>query len=202
MHEAFVQYMGSQMRPNVYLELGVGEGDTFNLIAPFVSRAIAVDTKMPECLEDFETYEMKTEEFFNDGWLKGTADLIFIDADQSYAGVKSDLMNSLKVLSEDGMIIINNTDPISEKNMTAEGHKLVDEIEEGKIPHMNVTTLPIGDGGLSIITNKKCSRTQQRASSPDKVDKDGKLKPKFYVPEAYNLSEYAEMKANSPYKQY
>jgi hypothetical protein len=202
MHEAFVQYMGSQMRPNVYLELGVGEGDTFNLIAPFVSRAIAVDTKMPECLEDFETYEMKTEEFFNDGWLKGTADLIFIDADQSYAGVKSDLMNSLKVLSEDGMIIMNNTDPISEKNMTAEGHKLVDEIEEGKIPHMNVTTLPIGDGGLSIITNKKCSRTQQRASSPDKVDKDGKLKPKFYVPEAYNLSEYAEMKANSPYKQY
>jgi hypothetical protein len=190
------------MRPNVYLELGVGEGDTFNLIAPFVSRAIAVDTKMPECLEDFETYEMKTEEFFNDGWLKGTADLIFIDADQSYAGVKSDLMNSLKVLSEDGMIIMNNTDPISEKNMTAEGHKLVDEIEEGKIPHMNVTTLPIGDGGLSIITNKKCSRTQQRASSPDKVDKDGKLKPKFYVPEAYNLSEYAEMKANSPYKQY
>jgi spermidine synthase len=153
-------------------------------------------------LEDFETYEMKTEEFFNDGWLKGTADLIFIDADQSYAGVKSDLMNSLKVLSEDGMIIMNNTDPISEKNMTAEGHKLVDEIEEGKIPHMNVTTLPIGDGGLSIITNKKCSRTQQRASSPDKVDKDGKLKPKFYVPEAYNLSEYAEMKANSPYKQY
>jgi len=202
MHEAFVQYMGSQMRPNVYLELGVGEGTTFNLIAPFVSRAIAVDTKMPECLEDFETYEMDSSEFFADGWLNGTADLIFIDADQSYKGVKADLMNSLKVLSEDGMIIMNNTDPISDKNMTSEAHKLVDEIEEGKIPHMNVTTLPIGDGGLSIITNKKCSRTQQRASSPDKVDKDGKLKPKFYVPEAYNLSEYAEMKANSPYKQY
>ena len=208
-HEAFIQYLGSQLKPNIYIELGVDEGNTFNLIAPFVSRAIAVDVKMPECLEDFETYEMKTDEFFKDGWFLDQADLIFIDADHTSQGARKDLMNSLKILSDDGMIIMHDTDPVSDlmckdnekldwKNLSGDVYKIIDEIEEnanGEFDGINVLTLPIGDAGLSLITKKKCSRTQQRASNPDRVDIAGKLKPKFYVPTAYGLNE-------SPYKSY
>ena len=202
-HEAFVQYIGANIKPNIYLELGVGEGDTFKMIAPHVSRAIAVDIKIPDCLEDYETYEMESSEFFGDGWFKGEADLIFIDADQTYAGVRKDLMRSLEIISEDGVIIMHNTDPISDKDMDSEAYKLVDEIEEGKIEDVNVITLPVGEAGLSLISKKKCTRTQRRSvAPPENIDKEGKLKPKFYVPEAYNLSEYAAMKEKSPYKQY
>lgn len=204
-HEAFVQYMGSTIRPNVYIELGVGEGNTFNKIAPFVSRAIAVDTKIPKELEDYEVYEMETSQFFGDGWFIGEADLIFIDAATSYEEVKKDLKNALDILSDDGMIILNSTDPVSnfmQDNPAACGdvYKLVDDVEEGTLAEVNVVTLPIGDGGLSLITKKKCSRTQRR--TPENTDKTGKLKPKFYVPEAYNMNTYADMKAKSPYKQF
>ena len=209
-HEAFVQYMGAQIRPNIYIELGVDEGKTFKMIAPYVSRAIAVDTKIPECLEDNETYEMETNEFFGDEWFKGEADLIFIDADHSYAGARKDLLNALEILSDDGMIIMHDTDPISESykdnpERCGDVYKIIDEIEEnpkGEFDHINVTTLPIGDAGLSLITKKKCSRTQQRAAAPERVDTAGKLKPKFYVPEAYNLRDQLEGKSTGPYKRY
>jgi|TARA_E500000305_G_scaffold108738_1_gene111805 hypothetical protein len=202
-HESFIQYLGSQIKPNVYLELGVDEGNTFKLIAPFVSRAIAVDMKMPKSVEDFETYEMKTDEFFADGWFQDEADLIFIDADHTYEGARKDLINSLKILSDDGMIIMHDTDPVSETykddpERCGDVYKIIDEIEEdakGEFEGINVTTLPIGDAGLSLITKKKCSRTQQRSSNPERVDTAGKLKPKFYVPTAYGFNE-------SPYKQY
>ena len=200
-HEAFVQYIGSQIKPNVYIELGVDEGKTFLMIAPFVSRAIAVDKKIPECLEDYETYEMETSEFFGDGWFKEEADLIFIDADHSYEGAKKDLKNALEILSDDGLIIMHDTDPVSTfmaDNLEACGdvYKIVDDIEEGKITDINVVTLPVGDPGLSIITKKKCSRTQRRSvAPPEAINKLGQLKPKFYVPESFQFG-------SSPYKKY
>ena len=207
-HESFVQYIGAQTKPNVYLELGVDEGTTFLMIAPFVSRAIAVDKKIPECLEDYETYEMETNEFFGDEWFKEEADLIFIDADHSYEEAKRDLKNALEILSDDGTIIMHGTDPISNfmaDNPVACGdvYKVVDDIEEGEFPEINVVTLPIGDSGLSVITKKKCSRTQQRAvAPPNAIDATGKLKPKFYIPPAYNLRDQLEGKSTGPYKRY
>ena len=195
-HEAFVQYIGSQIKPNVYIELGVDEGKTFLMIAPFVSRAIAVDKKIPECLEDYETYEMETGEFFGDGWFKEEADMIFIDADDSYVGAKKDLKNALEILSDDGVIIMHNTDPISTMDTDTEAHKVVDDIEEQDIPDINVVTLPIGDAGLSLITKQKCTRTQRRSvAPPEALNKLGQLKPKFYVPESFQFG-------SSPYKKY
>tara|TARA_R110000796_G_scaffold196892_1_gene313283 strand:+ start:101 stop:736 length:636 start_codon:yes stop_codon:yes gene_type:complete len=207
-HESFIQYLGSQLNPNVYIELGVDQGNTFEMIAPFVSRAIAVDIKMPKCLEDYENYEMSTDEFFGDGWFREEADLIFIDANHSYASAKKDLKNALEVLSDEGMIVLHDTDPVSDSykdndERCGDVYKIIDEIEEdakGEFLGINVTTLPIGDAGLSLITKKKCSRTQQRATNPERVDAAGKLKPKFYVPAAYNLRD--ELEGKSPYKQY
>ena len=83
-------------------------------------------------------------------------------------------------------------------------YKIVDEIEEGKFPDINVVTLPIGDPGLSLITKKKCTRTQRRAFAlPESINEDGALKPKFYVPPSYaSISEFEEMQEQSPYKEY
>lgn len=200
-HEAFIQFIGAQIKPNIYIELGVDEGKTFEMIAPYVHRAIAVDLKIPESLKEYETYEMSTDEFFGERWFVDEADLIFIDADHSYNGAKKDLKNALEILSENGMIIMHDTDPIS--NLMADNPKLcgdvyriVDDIEEGLIANINIVTLPVGDPGLSMITKKKCTRTHQRANAPtDQIDVTGKMKPKFYAPVAYNLNE-------SPYKKY
>lgn len=193
--------MGAQLKPNIYIELGVDEGKTFQMIAPFVHRAIAVDIKIPECLEDSETYEMSTDEFFADGWFIDKADLIFIDADHSYNGAKKDLKNALEILSDDGVIIMHDTDPVSNymadnPELCGDVYRIVDDIEDGLIEHINIVTVPIGDPGLSMITKKKTTRTHQRAVAPeDHIDVTGKLKPKFYVPPAYGFNE-------SPYKQY
>lgn len=210
-HEAFLQYMGAQLKPNIYIELGVDEGNTFNMIAPFVHRAIAVDIKIPENVEDYECYEMTTDDFFSDGWFIDKADLIFIDADHSYNGAKKDLKNALEILGDDGVIIMHDTDPISDlmckendkldwKNLCGDVYRIVDDIEDGLVDHINIVTLPIGDAGLSLITKKKTSRTQQREASPDHVDITGKLKPKFYAPAAHDLR--AELEGRSPYKRY
>lgn len=117
-----------------YLELGVGHGGSFFLSSLFQTNLIvchAVDglnyqldnaagfsnqqTSINEKVKALKDYKQHYEsiEFFNmstsDFFLRENNikyDLIFIDADHSYEGVKKDYDNSVKLLNENGLIIL------------------------------------------------------------------------------------------------
>ena len=162
-HSSFVQFMGATLKPNVYLEIGTGDGDTFKMIAPFVPRAIAVDCEIHDDLVDFEHYQMNANCFFDS--FNEEVDLVFIDAGNDYTTATNDVMNALKLLSDDGMIILNGTNPISGDTAGEEGPwTLIDDIEGvlDALQNINVVTFPVGSPGLSVITKKQCSRSHIR----------------------------------------
>lgn len=107
---------------NNYLELGIGKGGSFLMNVMFLTanKYTAVDNisywndvQLQSINEkiDFLKNENKNVEFHNkttdDFFITNTDkfDVIFIDADHSYEGVKKDYENSLKVINKGGYII-------------------------------------------------------------------------------------------------
>jgi hypothetical protein len=163
-HSDFVAILAHIYEPKVYLELGLYTGETFQKVKRAISgigsRCIGVDIKKPPI--DGEIYVQTTDEFFEN--FNESVDMIFIDADHSYESVVRDLENCLKILNKTGCIILHDTDPDNDSlfvpTRCGDSYKIVDELE--KNPNLNVTTLPISEAGLSVVTWKNSTRTQMR----------------------------------------
>jgi predicted O-methyltransferase YrrM len=136
-----------------YLELGVYDGSTFEKVSEVVPRVIGVD------IIDFrrnknigEFHQTSTQDFLNN--FNEIVDVIFIDADHAFEAVKLDFKASLKNLNEFGVIILHDTDPISEKYITREhcedSYKMIDWIKT-EYPEMDIFTFPISEAGLTIV---------------------------------------------------
>lgn len=118
------------LKNDTYLELGIGQGGSFFLNSLFQKNSKlfnAVDNcdyqshhanfsdqrtsikKYINYLNGFKNdsevnfFDMKTKDFFLTN--KNIYDVIFIDADHNYEGVKEDYENSLKFLSKEGYLI-------------------------------------------------------------------------------------------------
>ena len=100
-HEEFVEFIASYTKPQVYLELGIYDGSTFNRVRPHVkSWAYGVDIKPKIKEEEMATsnstvYQMSTEQFaeyWNED-IHEDIDLIFIDADHSKGEGLQDVAN-------------------------------------------------------------------------------------------------------------
>ena len=90
-----------------YLEIGVSNGSTFyNIVC---QTTIGVDPYNKDML-----YPMKSDEFFEIISSDETFDLIFIDGDHECTQVLRDIDNSIKHLSETGIIFIHDTKPHTE----------------------------------------------------------------------------------------
>lgn len=160
-HSVVIQSIISAMS-NVksYLELGIYEGETFEKIRPLVGRCIGVDIvdkrkiKLQDsfCLCSTETFFATNEELF---------DAIFIDADHEFEQLKKDLLLSLNILNENGIIFIHDTDPskkeLLDPGFCGDSYKIIKYLERYQ-PSLSVMTLPICDPGLSIIRRKKDKR--------------------------------------------
>lgn len=136
-----------------YLELGLYDASTFLTVSQHVNRAVGVDVnhidiQLPtHCF----IYETTTDNFFKDN--QEIFDYIFIDADHSYMSVKKDLENSLKYLSEDGIILLHDTDPISKEYLAPgycnDAYKIIDDIY--KQNDLDIITLPLEEAGITIL---------------------------------------------------
>ena len=142
-----------------YLELGLYDGETFSMIVPIVNRAIGVDIKDIRTQKTGEFYLMNTDDFFKG--FKDKIDIVFIDADHSFDSVKKDFENSLKILNKYGIIFLHDTDPMTKEYLQPgfcnDCHKIVDYITNNH-PELNITTLPLTDCGLSIVSRKNDRR--------------------------------------------
>ena len=158
-HSNFIAELVKQINCKTYLELGIYDGITLSLVQPFVPRIISVDTKDVRKWRIGEFHLETTDSFFEH--FDEKVDVIFIDADHSFESVKKDFINSIRLLNEFGMIILHDTDPISEMYLDpgycGDSYKMDKWLREN-YTDLDVMTLPLTQAGLTIIKRKNDKR--------------------------------------------
>ena len=154
--------IASIYEPHTYLELGLYEGETFNIVRPFCHRAIGVDIN-PVSLNG-EIHKKTTDEFFET--FNDKIDMAFIDADHKYESAKKDFENCLSRLNYGGIILMHDVDPIRDElfdfGYCGDSYRLVDDLEARE--DINISTLPVHEEGLCLITKVKDTRCHKRKS--------------------------------------
>lgn len=96
-----------------YLEIGVGDGWTFNQIE--CDYKVGVDPVLSNSITEYKgmVYNLTSVDFFKQNTLK--FDLIFIDGLHLYEQVICDIMNAFNFLNNDGFIVLHDCLPVSEE---------------------------------------------------------------------------------------
>lgn len=158
-HEEFVEFIASYTKPQVYVELGVYDGSTFNRVYPHVQswsygvdiKPLMDDSDKPNCYIYTET----TQDFF-ELWqedIHEDIDLMFIDADHNKDAVLKDVANFWPYLKEDtGLMLLHDTWPLN-KQQTAPGYSGNCYLVTGELKNKyscEVLTIPV-PYGLTMI---------------------------------------------------
>ena len=113
-----IQNIINQKKANIYLEIGVYTGACFlNINAP---KKIAVDPKIlikKKKKRKIKYYEMTSDEFFEKEekmLIKHGLDVVFLDGLHTYEQSSKDVLNCLKYLNENGVIVMHDCNPQSE----------------------------------------------------------------------------------------
>lgn len=160
-HTSFIFELCKQLNVQDYLELGVYSGDTLFKLST-ICNVVGVDIKdefrLKEQFGD-RFFQETTDEFFAQN--RRTYDVVFIDADHSFASVKKDFVNSLKILNPMGLIILHDTDPQEVKlihpGYCGDAYKMNRYLEE-TWPDLDKLTLPITEAGLTIVKRRNENR--------------------------------------------
>jgi hypothetical protein len=144
-----------------YLELGIYDGTTIEKIVPIVDYAVGVDIKDVRRNKVGNFFLGTTDDFFKANTTH--FDIIFIDADHSKEAVYKDLQNSLQILNKYGIIILHDTDPLSEElvqpGYCGDCYKVINNIFNTILhEELNVITMPVSQCGLTLINRKRDRR--------------------------------------------
>jgi len=161
MHEELIISIIKNINCKSYLELGLGIGETINKVSDYVSTCIGVDIN--EIKIKGTLYKGTTDDFFEHNKnIKMTFDVIFIDANHKIDFVIRDLENSIKILNENGVIILHDTDPDRVELLNdcacSDSYKIIDYVLN-KHNELNIVTLPFLHTGISILNRKNDRRT-------------------------------------------
>lgn len=115
-HSVFIAHVVNRAKPAVYLELGVHQNETMGLVAEHNqgTRLLGVDRYDPrERIKGVEYFIMDTQVFLKERLptLTTKLDLVFIDADHSYAAVKRDFEEVWPFVEEQGLVLLHDTFP-------------------------------------------------------------------------------------------
>jgi hypothetical protein len=162
-HSDLIVELVKSVNCQTYLELGIYDGSTISRVNQFVSRVIGVDIKDLRINKSVGEFHLSTTQNFLQNFNE-MVDVIFIDADHSFESVKQDFESSLKLLNELGIIILHDTDPISEKYLDkgycGDSYLMIDWLKT-EHPEMDVITLPISEAGLTIIKRSSDRRVNK-----------------------------------------
>lgn len=158
-YSEFIKYICALTNVKSYLELGVSTGYCHHNISKIVDKAVGVDIIDNREFKSGDFYQMKTDDFFDKNVDK--FDLIFIDANHDFEYVKKDFENSLKILNPNGIIILDDTNPVYEYLTSparcGDSYKITDYIRQNHY-ELDIITLPILCKGMSIINRNTVSR--------------------------------------------
>ena len=122
-HSEIIKIMCKNIKPKIYLEIGVDSGNTLVEIAPYCEKVVAVDFKKHESLTrttipNMEFYEMTSDDFFKYWKEKKDIesknmkfDVVFIDAWHAADFAFRDFENVFPYVSENGFIFLHDTFP-------------------------------------------------------------------------------------------
>lgn len=163
-HTSFINFLAEWIRPESYLELGVRDGNNFNVISSKSKKSTAVDINplMFNLPSNANFYLGSTDDFFRDLPKEEKFDLIFIDADHSHEQSLKDFINSQNFLIEDGFVILHDTYPINQDyldpNFCNDAYLTALYIKNNLSDSFESLTLPFHPG-LTIV--KKISKNKQ-----------------------------------------
>ena len=146
-----------------YLEIGVGQGNTLNLIK--CHNKTGVDIRKATTAD----YIMSADEFFEIAYRKTLLfDIVFIDGNHDYEYVKRDIDNSLRHLRPHGTIICHDTLPVSKGNANEDGwqgmgtaYKAIMDLRMNN-PDVVICSIDYGNYGAGILTEGTHPSLKQR----------------------------------------
>ena len=161
-HSDIIADIAKVYEPEVYVELGLFEGETWNKVLPHAGKSVGVDV-VDRNIKGGTIHIQTTDEFFKH--FDETIDMAFIDADHCFESVLRDFKNVSKLLSPQGVIMLHDTDPESDKlfdkGYCGDAYKMVDWLQNNE--EYNSVTIPVREAGLTIVTKKNNTRTHGRA---------------------------------------
>lgn len=163
-HSKIIRDIAEEMRPQVYVGLGICGGYTFQAVLPHAVEAYACDID-PNCINSVQNpktrfYGMPTDEFAG-VWkneIKKQINLIFIDAGHSKENVFEDATNFYPYLKEDtGLMILHDTWPPDRETYTkpeycGDGYLAKDKLL-ARLPNVEMATIPC-QYGLTLIRKR------------------------------------------------
>ena len=171
-------------KETLYLEIGVrNPSDNFNHIKS--NQKYSVDPGK-EFLENPVDFKMTSDDFFKAN--KKQFDVIFIDGLHHYEQVQKDLINSLNVLNQDGLILIHDMlpqnpgqekVPQSQASWTGDVWKLAVELLESKIDFVIANI----DHGVGIVKprGKKIYKSKNEKLFDQRFDSFMEIKEKLPI---------------------
>lgn len=111
----FLNTLIKELEFKSYLELGIAVGECWNFIE--IEDKVGIDTWVQ--IQDSRVLGTTTDNFFASNNKK--FDLIYIDADHSRNQVEKDFFNSLDALSENGIIVMHDINPLEKGHIIRDG---------------------------------------------------------------------------------
>jgi predicted O-methyltransferase YrrM len=147
--------MVQSMKPKIYAEVGVYEGDTLNKVFKYVDRAYAADINS-ECFKFLPNSERLIKVHGDSVILADTirknhdqVDLLFIDANHESSFVQKDFENLLPCLAINAIVLFHDTFPKDESftspKYCGDAYLAIEELAKRHVS-WNFVTLPIHPG--------------------------------------------------------
>ena len=146
-----IKYLHEKYKFNTYLEIGCDKDQLFSRIN--IKKKFGVDP--------FSGGNIRktSDEFFKDN--KETFDLVFIDGLHEYSQVKKDILNSLKFLNKDGLILVHDCLPESMSKQAVPRYRMIwngdvwkSIVDLRQDKNINIYTCEM-DQGIGVIQKKE-----------------------------------------------
>lgn len=145
-----------------YLELGVKKGYCFNEVAPFASKAYAVD--ILDCYnlikhnDNLVWHHGTSTDFLLNHDKNKKFDLVFIDADHKHESSLSDFELAFPLVNDNGIILLHDTYPTREELLSTkycgDSYKTAEVIRKKFSSECEIATLPFYYG-VSVVRKAK-----------------------------------------------
>jgi|TARA_B110000908_G_C9987238_1_gene328131 hypothetical protein len=159
-HYNLVEHLASWIKPVNYLEIGVREGNVYNLVHHWAENCYLIDINFLDISYSSNTkkFEMTSDAFFEIVDDKLQFDLVFIDGDHSKEQVYKDFENVKDRVITDGFVILHDTYPCDERmtlhELSNDCWETMLEIKQKHREEWEFITLPFNPG-LTIMKKMK-----------------------------------------------
>ena len=167
-YKAWLDWLHAQLRPRLYLEIGVERGETLALARP-PTRVVGVDPapkgqSLARCLAEGVLVPSTSAEFFAappaDAGMDGGFELAFVDGDHRFAAVLDDFIGLEAMAAPGAVVALHDTLPVDALTAAPErrsgfysgdGWKIVPCLRALRT-ELRIVTLPVAPTGLTLIT--------------------------------------------------